>query len=217
MPRQTIAIIAPFVVSLTCLIAVLTIPMLISNSILLFVLNPGLEVGWYIWPGMWIVIPVTVIATAAILKGPSNLPQPVIGVVAVFLAVTFWTIVLINIITTPTYVISENVGVRMLLAGREVPYTMRNGSTVHVSPRGWTGCIIINDSPRAARLEEVVYSTSIYGHSDRPNNKTPIAGYSVVNFDGTIDYLGPNNPPPTSLPVHVSGGVGGAIRHWLNW
>jgi hypothetical protein len=202
--RQRIAVIAPL---LACLVAVIAIaiPMLISNSIVLFVLN--------FWPGMYGTIAMTVVAVVATRSGIRN------GISAVsFMVLTltawFWIIALIDITTTPAYVIRNDAVTKMRLSGfGEVPYTMNNGSTVKVSQRSATGCVIINDSPRAARLDELRYSRD--ARVGGVWNRTPIAAYSAMYFDETIDHLGPDDPPPRS--ISVVRWSKGTVRRWLTW
>jgi hypothetical protein len=209
-----LAVMGPILAAIACLSFVLAVPALISNRLILFILDPGLPVGVYIWPGMYIIIPATLVAGAIIRRSVAT--SRLRAGATLVLALGFWTIVLVDIITTPAFVIADSGVVRMRLTGfSPVPYTLKNGKTVQLLQSGLTGSLIINDSPHQARLEEVGYSKYPAFGFGSGRKITPISPYSVAHTDETIDHWGPNDPPPHS--VTVSRGSGGAVRRWLTW
>jgi hypothetical protein len=72
---------------------------------------------------------------------------------------------------------------------------------------------VLNSSQHTVRIETQSYGRSLWGASD-PTIIPP--GTAAVTIG--IDYIGPGNPPPSSLQVDgFEAKVGVSSRYWLTW
>jgi hypothetical protein len=134
---------------------------------------------------------------------------------AYFLVVLVWFFVaiIVDIFTTPVYLIRDSSLDRLRLIGGGTPlYTLYNGERIELQ-QGMGSSIIINDSPQIARVERIVYSTLPDSLGGRPI--TTINAYTVTHVCDPIDYFGPGDPPPKSL--ERSKGQSYVIKRWLTW
>jgi hypothetical protein len=120
----------------------------------------------------------------------------------------------IYLFTGPVYVIHNDSITCMRLVGMsKVPVTLSNGRQTYVPEGAVARGMVINDSHLQVRVEEIPYYKSGIGPLSR--HSISIEPFSVARVDATIDYFGPNDPPPRTLTVsrHQSAG----IRYWVTW
>jgi energy-coupling factor transporter transmembrane protein EcfT len=118
----------------------------------------------------------------------------------------------IFIFTTPTYLIANSSGDRIMFFGGPTTYIMSNGAQVELHQGD--GVIIINDSPQDARIEEIEYVVQGYSGSVRDRKVTSINAFSRTYALQAIDYFGPRDPPPYSIRVFIGRT---RTKRWLTW
>lgn len=191
-------------------------PTLISNRWVLWFLYPGLP-SW----GYWAAFLAPIVIVRLLGDRAAVTARDSIAFASLLMILWLLTATLIKLVTVPVYLIGPDAATIMRLSG-SVPYRMTNGTNVQLlghplgAQRFWGSGVIINDSARSARLEEVLYSHFNYR---MPGASGPsvvqIGPYSVLEAGETVDNFGPDDPPPQS--VWVDKGEGGAARHWLTW
>jgi hypothetical protein len=177
--------------------------MLVSNDWVLYVLSPNI-------PGYVYVL----LLCGLLILGVPGFSHRRTGFITLGLWVWFLAATIFTFFTGPVYVIHNDSMTRMRLVGMSrVPVTLSNGKQTFV-PEGAVGRgMVINDSHRQVRVEEIPYYQSGWGPLSK--HSFSIEPYSVARVDASIDHFGPDDPPPRTL--RVSRHQSAAVRFWLTW
>ena len=86
-----------------------------------------------------------------------------------------------------------------------------DGREVEISSHGSGMTVIVNESDRVLDLRTLVYGELAPGAMVPPDET--VAPRSVFNLHANLDYVGPNDRPPSSISTKG----GGKVKHWLTW
>jgi hypothetical protein len=201
-------------------------PTLVGNTVILFILNPGLPSGAY-----WAIFAILLLVLGILRK---NLRHTLAARMAFagYWVLILWlaAAVLARIVTIPVYYVGPDGAVVMRLSG-PVAIKLSNGASIQLLKeeareleernirRGFVNrdirSVIVNDTSRTLRLEEVIYGGGpSYVPRPVPENKD-IAPYGELDLTVDVDYFGPDDHPARS--VQVAKGSYYGSRRWLTW